>query len=224
MASSKQLTFKTKVLFIHGTSISNSYSIFRGSDLKYGFFYGARNYIDSGEGKLFVWSPVAAKYSFLQSLFVYHPTENYAYERGYIQTDEAIERLENFLEGENFEVVITHSLGSYFLINYINKKGLPLGVTRIYTLASDAPRNLEISNQEVVQRFKAKNLIWENYHCFYDQALLGSVLANRKIPSGLLGTNSKFATNIYRPLGLKTFPNLHQEIVNDRDLIRKLVK
>ena len=99
--------------------------------------------------------------------------------------------------------------------------GLPQNVKNIYTLQSDAPAKCKIEDSKLKIRLQERNLKWHNYHCFWDIALLTSLMVNKRFSAGLIGyKNDLEIKNLFYPLHGSL--DLHTSIISIPKEIRKI--
>jgi len=224
----------SKILLIHGSTCGVKYSFFRGKKLN-GSFDAYDDLLDKNNSldkenkvksltnvRLFKWAYSNQDLDFWQAINPYWLLKVYYDEKKYIKTAEAITKLETKIYDYNPDTIICHSMGCEYLFGFLEQKNLPNSVTKIYLLQSDANRNLELKNTDLVNKINNKTLEIYNYFCFYDQALWFSVFANWQIPAGLFGSASKYLNNKKWFLGGSV--DLHTSIISKPKFRQKVLK
>jgi len=189
----------SKVLLIHGSTVALQYSIFKKADTKYGCFLGVKDLIDDKKVDLHFWGKTGVVARFWEL----HKILNlYLWEKNQVYTNSNLaKKLFQEIVDKKYTTIICHSMGGELLFETINQYGLPKGVTNIYTLASDSPRNGILKNTETLNRLEKNQLTWTNYNCYWDPSLLTSSLLNLKFPAGLIGIQANYKVkNIFYPL------------------------
>jgi hypothetical protein len=207
-----------KILLIHGSTVGLEYSFFKKKDLKYGYFRGVRNLVDAKKMGLFVWADRQDK---AKTWELHKILQMYNQERADINDSKHSYKLYQTLSDSQYTTVITHSMGGELLVKMIQDCGLPQNIENIYTLASDAPAILELHNLEVQERLAKQSLSWYNYHCFWDGALLSSLVLNQRFSAGLSGykTNLNIQNQFYP---LHGSVDLHTSIIASPKEIEKI--
>jgi hypothetical protein len=175
--------------------------------------------IDSGEIDIFNWSEGEHKikfYELLEILFLYRSERKMIHNK----TSGLTKKLSDQIQIGEYTTIITHSMGGELLQTSIQQYGLPESVKSIYDLQSDAPVNSQPLGSEILHRLESAQLKWYNYHCFWDQSLLASVILNLRIPVGLFGSKHKYIQNVFYPL--RDGPDLHTSIIKNPKLIKKI--
>ena len=207
-----------KILLIHGSTVGLEYSFFKKKDLKYGYFRGIRSLIDSGKVDLFVWADRQDK---AKTWELHKILQMYNRERTDINDSKHSHKLYEKLDNAKYTTIITHSMGGELLVKMIQDCGLPQSVKNIYTLASDAPAKLYIEDFDLHTRLNDQSLNWYNYHCYWDGALLTSLIINRRLSAGLGGykTNLNIQNQFYP---LHGSVDLHTSIIASPKEIEKI--
>lgn len=208
------------ILYIHGCFVGPKYSIFRQSQVDNGGLYGLLEEIKSEKIGYYCWAVDRKTYTFWQSCNPFCYLNTYLLENKYILSNQAQEDLNQTLSTQNPEIILTHSAGNRLLFETLNRFGVNSKLKKIITLASDLPADYKITNQEFISKLSS-NVVWENYYCFYDQALLSSSILNLTPRAGLFGSRSFFAKNIFYPLKLST--NFHTSILHDTKFLKKIL-
>jgi len=207
-----------KILLIHGSTVGLEYSFFKKKDLRYGYFRGIRDLIDSGQADLFVWADRQDK---AKTWELHKILKMYNQERADINNSKHSYKLYQKLSDPQYNTIITHSMGGELLVKMIQDCGLPQNIENIYTLASDAPANLVLDDTGLSQRLSDQTLSWCNYHCIWDGALLTSLVLNLRYSAGLTGymTDLNIQNQFYP---LRGSLDLHTSIIASPKEINKI--
>ncbi len=117
-------------------------------------------------------------------------------------------KLKEFFSHNNPEIVMCHSMGCQFLANYLQTNLLPSSVRKIILLQGDTSR---------LTQFNTTVPIISSY-CYWDYTLWVSVILNRYLPIGLVG--SKTVNNKFLVL-LQLQP--HAQVTNQITMINKMI-
>jgi hypothetical protein len=109
----------------------------------------------------------------------------YKLEKEKAQSGALQEELKNTLDVHKPEVIISHSMGAFLLVEFINKHGLPSHVKKIVFVQADISHRFEITDYKTNERLQKGELKWINYYFPLDSALWSSSILNRYIPAGL---------------------------------------
>lgn len=212
---------KPKLVLIHGNSAGIKFPM-RDRQIKYGSFTVFKELIDSGEAILFGWHYINEEFDLFKTLNPFEFRRQYFTEKEYCGSEAAWLKLDRFLELQQPEKIVCHSMGCYLLLNTINVYGLPKTVKSVYLAQGDFDREFKLTNADIVQRIKSGELKIYNYHCDWDQMLALSIAANGVIPGGLTGTNEKYFTNILFPSPRKL--NVHQAILDSDRFLSEVLE
>lgn len=138
----------------------------------------------------------------------------YYQERIKTQSPAEHERLYQVLTDGEPKVIITHSSGARLLMNYLKSYSLPESVKKVILVQAD------ISPKEWQECNLPPEVAYKNFWCWWDQALISSMILNRYIPWGLY-SNDRTYSQFY---ALRMLPNPHQDIWRDRkfkEIIKK---
>ncbi len=210
-----------KIVIIHGYAVDMEMGVFRrrlGYDAGFAAF---RSLLDSGDAVMFRWGE-HMRFSSLHYINPFAHLRVYNVEKKKATSDRLQHEFSEFMNKEKPDTIVCHSMGSYLLINYINKYGLPDYVRKIVFVQGDIPAGTLITHPDVVRRLEDRELTIYNYHCWWDITLISSILINGYIPVGVGGGRFKHITNRFFPL-YRTI-NLHQSSMNDRKLIELITK
>ena len=210
----------SKILLIHGSSIGVTYSFLRGDRSIDGGFYAFQKSILLKDISLFSWYLKKQHFTFLQSINPWTSAKLYLQERDQIQSSVNIAKLESKLKADNPQIIVAHSLGCHYLLNYLNSKGLPSSVTRICLINSEAPHNLNVSNQQIIERIQAGSLVIDNYFFSWDLTLLSSTLLTGQFCGGILGSRSPHIRNHFK--FIPSFSNWHNSMI-ENDWLKMLL-
>jgi len=209
-----------KILLIHGFSYHLINTFF---GVKHSNKVGFKVFFDDeiNKAEMFNWG-IEKTFSWFQSVNLFSYLELYRQEKKTALSLEIQNKLQEKLASFKPEIIITHSMGAYLFLNYLNKFTLPLSVKKILFIQGDTSRNFKISNPKIIYSVKKELLEIENYHCFYDPTLLFSQLINFSSRIGLWGLKDKIVQNFYYPLN-KT-RNLHISSISDYDLKESVLR
>lgn len=210
-----------KIALIHGYAVDMEMGVFRrrlGRDAGFGAF---RRLLDSGDAVMFRWGE-HMRFGSIHYINPFAHLRVYNAEKNKAASDKLFAQFGDFLERERPDTLVCHSMGSYLLINYINKHGLPAHVRKVVFVQGDIPAGTIISNADITRRLENKELNIYNYHCWWDITLISSMMLNGYVPLGLTKSRLKHIHNRFFPL-YKTI-NLHQSSMNDDKLIELIMK
>ena len=196
----------SKIVLIHGFASGIRYSIFRpacGADAGFTAF---KKDVEDGTAKVFRWD-IADNASFLQSVDPRFSLTVYKKEYNRVQNSAWQEQLYSFLKTEQSSTVVCHSLGCLFLLEAMNRYGLPTRVRTIVFNQSGTPTGTTLTNADVEKRIDDGSLTCINTYCPWDPTLLASAVVQGVIRDGLFPTRKPWLQNIFIPL-LRPF-NLH---------------
>lgn len=142
--------------------------------------------------KLTAWSP-------LIQLKLYYQ------ERRKTESPAEHERLHQMLTEKQPKIIITHSSGARLLMNYLQMYNLPESVRRIILVQAD------LSEKEWQSCNLPAQITCRNFWCWWDQALVSSMILNRYIPWGLYSSDRTYS----QFHALRMLPNPHQDIWRD---------
>ncbi len=212
-----------KIVLLHGT-LQGVPVLYKTAALKtkYGGFSGWKTLLDSGDAIFLPWG-IVKPLAFFQQLNPRSYIDTYFQEKNIAHSKQAQQKLNDFLSLQNPEIIVCHSRGTDYFLQYINNFPLGKSVKKIVFVMGGVQRDFEITNLEVLQRIKNKTLTWSNYFCPWDNVLLfTSLFLNRNIAAGLFGTSNPYVTNHFFPLPMSLNP--HMKVVNDKYLIEEILK
>jgi hypothetical protein len=165
--------------------------------------------------KLFKWGE-ERNINLLESLNPISAIKLYFEEKQIANSQKIIDKL--ILEIDSFkpEIIVAHSMGTALLTEVLKQKNFSF-IKKIVFVQSDLRLNNE--NTQTLQELK-KNIKLINVWCFWDQALISSVLISGTIPLGL--HTSTIFENYFLPL-YKKF-NLHESSISDKKLLKIVYK
>lgn len=210
-----------KIALIHGYAVDMEIGILRrrlGRDAGFAAF---RRLLDSGDAVLFRWAE-HMRFSSIHYINPFAHLRVYNVEKNKAVSDKLHQEFSEFLDRERPDTLVCHSMGSYLLMNYINKFGLPDFIRKVVFVQGDIPAGTVISNPDIIKRLENKELAIYNYYCWWDITLISSMILNRYVPLGLTGSRLKHIHNRFFPLYKKI--NLHQSSMNDDKLIELIMK
>jgi Alpha/beta hydrolase of unknown function (DUF900) len=208
----------SKAVLIHGNAIGIDFPI-RANQLANGSFESFQKYLDSCNAKLFIWSKFTGKYG-IESLAPDFLLHQYRTEQKYVFSQEAFNSLNNFVRTENPTILVGHSMGCQYILNWLEQVKKAPSVQKIYLLQGDFDSNFEFSNPMIVDLIESDKLQIVNYFCRLDNTLMASCQINGNIRSGLIGSISKYIKNIH---WLKPGTNIHHCTIRDIELARVIM-
>jgi len=187
-------------------------------------FFKWKKQLDSGKAIVFPWG-INKPLTKLQQWNPRNYLTLYLQEKRLVRGQQALQRLDNFLKLHKPEIIVCHSLGTNYFLQYINKFLLLNSVKKIIFVTGGVERNFQITNTAVVKRIESNSLVWINYFCPWDNVLpFTSLFLSRKIAAGLFGTNNPYVKNEFVFLPIPLGRNSHMRIINDEGFINKIVK
>jgi hypothetical protein len=199
------------IVLIHGFASGIRFSIFRPPRGMDAYFTAFHQDVVDGTAKVFYWD-IPAEATFFQSLNPFYLWNAYAKERERALSSEWQQKLFSFLEKEQPRTLVCHSLGCRFLLETMNRFGLPASVKNIVFNQSDIPSDLDLTNPTIRQRITEKSLVCFNVFCPWDTLLWTSSMLQCSIRDGLFP--SKKAWMIHKHVPLKKFPGLHLSTIH----------
>ena len=210
-----------KIAIIHGYAADMEMGWLRprlGYDAGFSAF---RPLLDSGEAVMFRWGEHMS-FSSIHYINPFTHLQVYRSEKSKVVSDKLQRELTAFLDKERPDTLVCHSMGSYLLVNYINKFGLPDCVRKVVFVQADIPVGMGITHPDIIKRVENKELSVYNYHCWWDITLVSSMIINGYVPLGLTRSRAGYVNNRFFPLNKKI--NLHMSSMNDRKLIELITK
>ena len=187
------------IVLIHGFATGIRFSIFRppcGADA--GFTAFKKDVLD-GNTKAFRWD-ISYDASFWETIHPRFSLTVYKKEYNRIQNSAWQEQLYSFLESEQSSTVVCHSLGCLFLLEMINRYGLPARIQTIIFNQSGIPLSSDLTNNDIRERIRSGKLQCFNTYCPWDPTLLISIILQGIIRDGLLPSRKSWMTNAFIPL------------------------
>lgn len=206
-----------KIMLIHGygTNIESAFAKPRG---KSAGFYAFSDLLIRGQAELFRWD-VPFRPQFPDTINPFALLNMYKQEQKELTNPSLFKRLDQTIHQHKTESIITNSMGGELLITYLKDHPLPPSVKRIITIQSDMQQRFELDSS-VKKRLENNTLIWENYWCWWDQALFASGFLNRSGRAGVSGTRVKGIKNKFYPLIRNG--NLHISSIIDPEFVKRL--
>lgn len=133
----------------------------------------------------------------------------YERERVLVSTDATHARLAFYLNAEQPEVIVAHSMGCALIWEHLRRHPLPASVRRVVFSQADlssAPGPLPVMTAQLC-----------NLYCPWDPALLASVLYHRTGRAGLTGLRAEGVQNRFFPLWKPW--NLHTSGIRDGHIV-----
>lgn len=197
----------TDIVLIHGFATGIHYSIFRPALGVDAGFKAFRQDIADGTAKTFRWD-ISDDATFLETIDPRFSLTVYKKEYNRVQNSAWQEKLFLFLEEEQPSTVVCHSLGCLFLLETMNRYGLPTSVHTIIFNQSASPLSATLTNDEVIARITSGTLQCINTYCPWDPTLWASVILQGVIRDGLFPSKKRWLTNkfvpLFRPFNLHT--------------------
>ncbi len=198
---------KNKIILIPGYGTGVTRSIFKKEVSK---LRGFEIFSKTAGVEVFEWGR-DYNYSFLQSLNPLVAIKLYFQEKKMVLDPGMQEKLYQYLQLHKPQTIVAHSQGTVLLTEVLKNYPLPY-IKKIIFVQSDLRMNNE--NQDILKNISSHTKLL-NVHCFWDQALLSSLLLNQSVPLGL--KKDKIFQNHFIPLW-RTF-NLHESSLNDPRLL-----
>ena len=170
--------------------------------------------INSKEAYLYFWFDKIQDWNFWKSINPVSTTKLYLYERKQIQDPKKINQLKKEIFRQQPSVIIAHSLGCHYLMNYINGQDLPSSVKNIYLINSETPYNFEITNPDLIKKLESDTLKIDNYFFSWDFTLMSSTLFTGVICSGIIGFSSPYINNHFK--FIPSFGNWHTSLLESK--------
>lgn len=164
------------------------------------------NLVSTGEAKVFPWG-IERKVSPIELLRPSIIQKLYKEELDLIHTDELQTNLKLFLEQEQPETIVCHSMGCKLLQLHLENFTLPSSVKSIVIIQSDLPLDTSYNTSIPIHHL----------YCPWDPTLLLSSLANKSIRAGLLTHKQSNVHNVLFPLF--RLSNLHTSSIRDKKLL-----
>lgn len=196
----------SKVALVHGFATDAAFSIFRpalGADAGFESFCTE---VENGEVAVFRWG-IERELTLLQMIGLLPVLRLYRDEERRAADIEWQEKLFAFIENNQIEIIVCHSLGSRFLLDMLNRFGAPSTVKRILFVQADIAHSHLITNEIVIARMREGALRLINAYCPWDQSLIASMILTGRSRYGLSKVDHPHIENVFLPL--KTLPNLH---------------
>jgi hypothetical protein len=207
-----------KFFLIPGFAIDLKASVFKERLGPEAGFTALSDRISSGSAYVFRWGN-STELTFWQSLNPLNYRSVYEAERELALSRQTQHKLETKLDQLNPEIVLTHSMGSLLLANYLNDQGpLPPTIRKILFIQSDLDSKLQIRNNDIDERVSHGQLELVNIFCPWDITLWLSALYNLYIPSGLKKRKAQQFRNKHFPLYKRI--NLHMSSISDPDILK----
>jgi len=189
-------------------------------DEKRGFLAFSED-IEQGKAVVFTWG-IQQEFDFVEVINPLTFLDVYKKEKEMSESKKMLNELTNFLETYQPDTVVCHSMGAFLLWNVVDSGNLPPCVKTVILVQADVQTNRELPQHEKAV-IEDGNRKWYNIYCQWDNALLSSFAVNQALPTGLVGAQNKYITNIF--YALEKGPNFHEEILKQekfRDLVYRL--
>jgi hypothetical protein len=162
--------------------------------------------VSTGEARVFPWG-IDRKVSPVELLLPRVIQKLYKEELDLIHTNELQTNLKLFLEQEQPETIVCHSMGCELLQLHLENFTLPSSVKSIVVIQSDLP---------ISTSFRTTVPIYHLY-CPWDPTLILSSVTNKSIRAGLLASKNSNVQNVLFPL--VRISNLHTSSIRDKKLL-----
>lgn len=203
----------SNIVLIHGFATGIRFSIFRAPQGTDAGFEGFREDIARGTALPFRWD-ISDEASFFDVFNPRFTRQVFIKEHLRAQNSAWQERLVQFLEDEQPSTILCHSLGCVFMLETMNRFGIPPSVHTIVFNQSALPTSAELTNPTIQQRITARTLQCINTYCPWDPTLWIGMIIERAWLNGLFPTRKTWLTNIFFPLYL--LPNLHTSAIRSQ--------
>lgn len=198
---------KSNIVLIPGYGTAVKRSIFKPAISKLRGF----KIFDKTNSHVFEWGE-EHNYTFLEALNLWEAIKLYKREKKMVSSKELQESLLNLLELNKPEVVVAHSLGTVLLTQVLKENSAKF-IKKIVFVQSDL--GIKSAELELFSHLKQQGVKLINVHCFWDQALISSMVLNHSIPLGL--RPDTLFENHFIPLW-RTL-NLHESSLSDPKLL-----
>lgn len=169
-----------------------------------GGFYIFDNEITENKAYPYIWAETVQR-NFLTPYNLIAQIQLYYRERHKAEDIKEHQRLQQELTAQKPKIIIAHSSGARLLVKYLATYTLPKSVKQIIFVQAD------ISKTELQTNPIPSQIQFTNFWCYWDPALITSMLLNRYIPIGLYPPEPKHS----RFYPLYKLPNPHQNIWKD---------
>ncbi|SRR5258708_6783410 len=211
-----------KVVLLHGT-LQGVPIFYKTASLntKYGGFSGWKALLNSGDAVFLPWG-ISKPLTFFQQLNPKSYIDIYFQEKNLAHSKQTLRKLHDFLLLQYPEIIVCHSRGADYFLQYVNNFPLGKSVKKIVFVMGGVQRDFQITNLDVLQRIKNKKLVWINYFCPWDNVLpFTSLFLNKKIAAGLFGTSNPYVVNRFFLLYMSFNP--HMKVINDKRFIDEIL-
>lgn len=216
------------ILYIHGAFIGCKYSIFRNKLTDNGGLFvreqDLNNKFQNINFKIhhYIWAQDYRKFNFIGTLNIFNHVQTYLIEKEYVEKTNSKVQLHKELQEINPILIIAHSLGGKFIIETLDKFGANSNLKKIITLNTVIDKKYKLSNKNLIQKLRNKDITWVNYYCPWDYMMLANIFVDKHIPSGLFGINYNLVKNKF----LFALPNplIHDYALKNKNLFIKELK
>ena len=169
-----------------------------------GGFYIFDNEITKRQAYPYIWAETVQR-NFLTPYNLIAQIQLYYRERYKAEDIREHQKLNQALSSQKPKIIIAHSSGARLLVKYLATYTLPKSVKQIIFVQAD------ISKTELQVNPIPAQIQFTNFWCYWDPALITSMLLNRYIPIGLYPPEPQYSQ--FYPL--YKLPNPHQNIWKD---------
>jgi hypothetical protein len=212
----------TEIGLIHGGFVGIRFWQYRDRQTQHGSFSAFSDLLANGSAALHLWSRVNRDLDFWQVHNLPAMFDYYFQERAYTNSEVAYEHLSQFLSEHQPRAIACHSLGCHLILQFLNASNLPDHVKAIYLAQGDFDRDFAITNPDILKRIEQGNLRIYNYYHPWDQMLLISIAANRRIAAGLTGTMESYFIDRFFPK--ITSPNPHHSQLCSQEFRKAVIR
>jgi hypothetical protein len=196
----------SRIVLLHGFAVHLSSPVIRPPFGPSASMSAFDNLVSTGEAKVFPWG-IERNVSLIKLL---HPStiQNlYKEELNLIHSKKLQTDLKLFLEQEQPETIVCHSMGCELLQRHLNTFTLPASVKSIVTIQSDLPVGTSFHTSVPIHHL----------YCPWDPTLILSSIVNNSLRAGLLSSKYSNGRNMLFPL--VRLSNLHTSSIRDKKMI-----
>lgn len=162
-------------------------------------FAGFYELIQRKSVKIFAWHQEENHSPF----YFFNPLNHYKVykkEKSAAKSEALFSQLNEFLNKEQPQTLVCHSLGALLLLNYIQHHNLPASVKKVVLVQADVPADLtQIVTSSSLNKLMSTTTVL-NIYCPWDPALITSKVLHHYTPAGLTNLNFPKIKNKMIPL------------------------
>ncbi len=179
--------------------------------------------ISQGNAKVFSWNEAFNAKELKEYASVQKYIDLYYREKKKALSDNLQSTFTAFIEKEQPEVIVAHSMGCYLVLGYLDKFDLPKSVKKIFLIQGDFDKKYELKNKAIIKRIENDDLRLINIFCPWDTTLIFSPFINKLVlPAGLVRMRNPYFVDVLFPLGNDL--NLHNSSIQSSDLLDFVLK